>query len=50
MKTGVVKFYLDKEKYGFITSDDGSGDIFVHCTRVKAAGLETLVVGRWSKA
>ncbi|GCD78949.1 cold-shock protein [Schleiferia thermophila] len=32
MKTGKVKFYNEAKGYGFIVSDDQSGEVFVHAT------------------
>lgn len=46
MKTGVVRFYNVDKKYGFIKADDGSGETFVHFSRIKKAGLEKLVGGQ----
>ena len=46
MKTGVVRFYNVDKNYGFITADDGSGDTFVHISRMQRAGLEKLVGGQ----
>jgi CspA family cold shock protein len=42
MKTGIVRFYNVDKNYGFITADDGSGETFVHISRIRKAGLETL--------
>ena len=39
MKTGVVKNYIPSTRYGFITDDDGSGDIFVHLNQLKESSL-----------
>ena len=46
IKTGVVRFYIVDKKYGFIKADDGSGETFVHLSRIKKAGLEKLVGGQ----
>ena len=46
MKTGVVRFYKEDKGYGFITADDGSGETFVHISRIQKAGLEKLVGGQ----
>lgn len=34
MATGKVKWYDSSKGYGFITNDDGSGDLFVHHSQV----------------
>lgn len=39
MIKGTVKWFNSKKGYGFIEPDDGSKDIFVHITAVKAAGI-----------
>ena len=46
MKTGVVRFYNVDKNYGFIKADDGSGETFVHISRIRKAGLEKLVGGQ----
>jgi len=42
MPSGVVKFFNAIKGFGFIQSDDGSKDVFVHLTAVQRAGMDTL--------
>lgn len=42
MPTGTVKFFNEDKGYGFISSDEGGPDAFVHITAVERAGMRTL--------
>jgi cold shock protein len=42
MATGTVKWFNDAKGYGFITPDDGSGDLFAHFSEVRSEGFKTL--------
>ena len=46
MATGRVKFFNADRGYGFIATDGGGSDVFVHITAVEAAGMKTLVAGQ----
>lgn len=46
MTTGTVKWFNNDKGYGFIEPDEGGGDVFVHVTAVKDAGLDTLQEGQ----
>merc|ERR1719462_581228 len=45
LMTGVVKRFNAAKGFGFITCDDGSGDVFVHFSEIKAQGFKTLGEG-----
>lgn len=45
MKSGTVKFFNAEKGYGFVKPDDGGEDLFVHISKLKSAGLETLRTG-----
>ncbi len=43
--TGTVKWFNDAKGFGFITTEDGQKDCFVHHTAIKAEGFRTLGEG-----
>jgi len=45
MARGTVKWFSETKGYGFITLDDGSGDVFVHHTGIEGSGFKTLAEG-----
>ena len=42
MPTGTVKWFNDAKGFGFITADDGSGDLFAHFSEITGQGFKTL--------
>jgi CspA family cold shock protein len=46
METGTVKWYKEDKGYGFVTRDDGGGDILVHFRDIEAIGLRRLYEGQ----
>ena len=46
MAKGTVKWFSTEKRFGFITPDDGTRDVFVHISAVEEAGLDSLDEGQ----
>ncbi|MEZ2128883.1 MULTISPECIES: cold-shock protein [unclassified Sinorhizobium] len=46
MNTGTVKWFNASKGFGFIESDNGSADVFVHISAVERAGISSLSDGQ----
>jgi len=42
---GTVKFFNSEKGFGFIASDEGGKDVYVHASALEAAGIRTLNEG-----
>ncbi|MFN2467359.1 MAG: cold-shock protein [Gaiellaceae bacterium] len=45
MATGTVKWFSDAKGYGFIATEGGTKDLFVHHSNISGSGFKTLAEG-----
>ena len=49
MEKGTVKWFNEAKGYGFISREEGKGDLFVHFSAIEAGGFRSLQEGQQVK-